>query len=67
MSLLNGENPNKDSLAPIIAYIDQESDEKVDEIQVRADEEAKLEMKKVVRLQCEHIEQFYARKFRQVN
>uniref|UniRef100_A0A914BZN2 V-type proton ATPase subunit E n=1 Tax=Acrobeloides nanus TaxID=290746 RepID=A0A914BZN2_9BILA len=54
-------------LAPMIAYIDQESDEKVDEIQVRTDEEAKLEINKVVKQQTEKIAEFYARKFRQVD
>uniref|UniRef100_A0A914CHM3 Uncharacterized protein n=1 Tax=Acrobeloides nanus TaxID=290746 RepID=A0A914CHM3_9BILA len=38
-------------LAPMIAYIEQEADEKVDEIQVRTDEEAKLEINKVVKQQ----------------
>lgn len=68
MTLVNGEMGDKamSKLAPMLAYIEQESDEKVDEIQVRADEDAKLEVKKVVRQQCEQIEQFYARKFRQV-
>lgn len=54
-------------LAPMLAHIDQECDEKIEEIDVRADEEAKKEIKKIVNDQCDKINQHYKNKHRTVS
>uniref|UniRef100_A0A914C7J2 V-type proton ATPase subunit E n=1 Tax=Acrobeloides nanus TaxID=290746 RepID=A0A914C7J2_9BILA len=55
------------SIYPIVAHIEQECDEKIEEIEVRANEEARKEVNRIVKDQCEKISKHYQNKHKQID